>query len=344
MAPHWKIWNPNTDEVHVMKYRRLGRNGPQVSTISMGRGATPVQFDTPLEAEFNAAIHRALDLGVNFFDSSDAYWGTRHEVLLSRALKGRRNDVFIATKFGNIDLPDGRKGTNGRPEYVHQRCDDSLKRMGLDVIDIYFAHRVDPNVPIEDTVGAMSELISRGKVRFIGICEASAKTLRRAHAEHPLTALQTEYSLWFRESEKDIIPACKELGIGYIAYAPLGRGLLTGRIKAVEDIPENDRRRHHPRFFEENLARNVQLVAELETMARRYDASPAQLALAWILAQWEGIVPIPGTNSARNVEQNAAAVDLAVAAKDIAKLSEIFSIGAGSGERYMPNVLKGVGI
>ena len=310
----------------------------------MGRGAAAVQFGTPLEEDFNAAIHRALDLGVNFFDSSDAYWKTRHEVLLARALKGRRNDVLIATKFGNIDLPDGKKAANGRPEYVHQCCDESLQRMGVDVIDIYFLHRVDPNVPIEDTVGAMSELISRGKVRFIGICEASAKTLRRAYAEHPLTALQTEYSLWFRESEKDILPVCKELGVGYIAYAPLGRGLLTGKIKTVEDIPETDRRRRHPRFLPENLARNVELVAELEAMARRYDASPAQLALAWILAQWDGIVPIPGTNNAGNVEQNVAAVDLRIDAKDIARLNEVFAIGAGSGERYMANALKGVGI
>ena len=327
-----------------MKYRRLGRNGPQVSAVSMGRGAAPVKSDTPQEADFNAAVHRALDLGVNFFDSSDAYWGARHEVMLSRALKGRRNEVMIATKFGNIDLPDGKKATNGRPEYVHKCCDESLQRMGLDVIDIYFLHRVDPSVPIEDTVGAMSELISRGKVRFIGICEASAKTLRRAHSEHPLTALQTEYSLWFRESEKDIIPACKELGIGYIAYAPLGRGLLTGKIKSVDDIPETDRRRRHPRFFPENIARNVALVAELEAMVRRYDVSPAQLSLAWILAQWEGIVPIPGTNNAGNVEQNVAAVDLVLNAKDIAKLSEIFAIGAGAGERYMAGALKGVGI
>ncbi len=327
-----------------MKYRRLGRNGPQVSAISMGRGAATIKFDTPQVDDFNAAIHRALDLGVNFFDSSDAYWGTRHEVLLSRALKGRRNDVMIATKFGNIDLPDGKKATNGRPEYVHKCCDESLQRMGLDVIDIYFLHRVDPSVPIEDTVGAMSELISRGKVRFIGLCEASAKTLRRAHSEHPLTALQTEYSLWFRESEKDILPACKELGIGYIGYAPLGRGLLTGKIKSVEDIPETDRRRKHPRFLPENLARNVELVKELEAMAKRYDASPAQLSLAWILAQWDGIVPIPGTNSAKNVEQNVAAVDLVISAKDIARLNEIFAIGAGAGERYMPNALKGVGI
>ena len=327
-----------------MKYRRLGRNGPQVSAISMGRGAAPVKFDTPQDADFNAAIHRALDLGVNFFDSSDAYWGTRHEVLLSRALKGRRSEVMIATKFGNIDLPDGKKATNGRPDYVHKCCDESLKRMGLDVIDIYFLHRVDPTVAIEETVGAMSELISRGKVRFIGICEASAKTLRRAHTEHPLTVLQTEYSLWFREVEKDILPACKELGVGYIAYAPLGRGLLTGKIRSVDDIPENDRRRRHPRFFPENLAKNIKLVAELEAMAKTYGATPAQIALAWMLAQWEGVVPIPGTNNAKNVELNVAAVDLAIDAKDIARLNEIFAFGAGAGERYMPGALKGVGI
>jgi aryl-alcohol dehydrogenase-like predicted oxidoreductase len=327
-----------------MKYRRLGRNGPQVSAVSMGRGATPVKFDTPEQTAFTAAVHRALDLGVNLFDSSDAYWGARHEVLLARALKGRRSDVFITTKFGNIDLPDGKKATNGRPEYVHKCCDDSLKRMGLDVIDIFFLHRVDPAVPIEETVGAMSELISRGKVRFIGLCEASAKTLRRAHSEHPLTALQTEYSLWFRDVEKDIIPACKELGVGYIAYAPLGRGLLTGRIKSVDDIPETDRRRKHPRFHPENLARNVQLVAELEVMAKRYGASAAQIALGWILAQWEGIVPIPGTNNAVNVEDNMKAVDLVIDAKDLARLSDIFAIGSGAGERYMPNALKGVGI
>jgi len=327
-----------------MKYRRLGRNGPQVSAISMGRGAAAVQFDTPLEAQFNAAVHRAIDLGINFFDSSDAYWKTRHESLLAKALKGRRNEVMIATKFGNIDLPDGKKAANGRPEYVHKCCDESLQRLNTDVIDIYFLHRVDPNVPIEETVGAMSELISRGKVRFIGICEASAKTLRRAHAEHPLTALQTEYSLWFRDVEKDILPACKELGVGYIAYAPLGRGLLTGKIKSVEDIPESDRRRRHPRFLPENLARNVELVRELETMAQRYDASSARLALAWILAQWEGVVPIPGTSNPKNVEDNVKAVDLEINAKDLARLNEIFAIGAGAGERYTPNALKGVGI
>ena len=327
-----------------MKYRRLGKSGPQVSAISLGRGAQPIRFGDPLETDFNATIRRALDLGINFFDSSDAYWGTRHETLLGRALKGRRSEALIASKFGNIDLPDGKKATNGRPEYVHECCDASLKRLGVDVIDAYFLHRVDPNVPIEDTVGAMAQLISRGKVRFIGICEAGAKTLRRAHREHPITALQTEYSLWFREVEEEILPACRELGVGYIAYAPLGRGLLTGRIRSVDDLPEKDRRRTHPRFHPENLARNVGLVKELEAIAAKYRASPAQTALAWLLAQGEDIVPIPGTNHVANVEQNAAAVDIEIDRTDLDRLSEIFAPGAGAGARYAPNVLKGVGL
>ncbi|MGE5525013.1 MAG: aldo/keto reductase [Rhodospirillaceae bacterium] len=327
-----------------MKYRRLGRNGPQVSAIGMGRGSQPIQFGDPMEADFDEAIRRAVDVGINLFDSSDAYWGARHEVLLGRALKGLRNQVLVSSKFGNIDLPDGKKGTNGRPDYVHKCCDESLKRLGVEVIDLYYLHRVDPGVPIEETVGAMAQLISRGKVRFIGICEAGATTLRRACREHPLAALQTEYSLWFRDIEQDVLPACRELGVGYVAYAPLGRGLLTGRIKSVSDLPENDRRRRHPRFSEENLKRNVELVRELEAIAKRNGASPAQVAIAWLLAQGEDIVPIPGTNHARNVEQNAAAVELALPAEDMARLSEVFAPGAGAGARYMPNVLKGVGL
>jgi aryl-alcohol dehydrogenase-like predicted oxidoreductase len=327
-----------------MKYRRLGRSGPQVSAISHGRGAQPVRFGEPLEAEFNATIARALDLGVNFFDSSDAYWGTRHEVLLGRALKARRSEAMVTSKFGNIDLPDGKKATDGRPEYIFQCCDASLKRMGVDVIDVYYMHRVDPAVPIEDSVGAMAQLISRGKVRFIGLCEASAKTLRRAHREHPITVLQSEYSLWFRESEREIFPACRELGIGYVAYAPLGRGLLTGRIKSLSDLPPNDRRRGHPRFHPENLARNVELVRELEAIAGKYDASPAQIALAWILAQGDDIVPIPGTNHVKNVEQNAAAADIELSKRDLQRLSTIFAPGSGAGDRYMPHIMPTVGI
>ncbi|HZN26102.1 MAG TPA: aldo/keto reductase [Burkholderiales bacterium] len=327
-----------------MKYRRLGRSGPQVSAISHGRGAQPIRPGDPLESEFNATVRRALDLGINFFDSSDAYWGTRHEVLLGRALKGRRSEALVTSKFGNIDLPDGKKGTNGRPEYVFGCCDASLKRLGVDVIDVYYLHRVDPTVPIEDTVGAMAQLISQGKVRFIGICEAGVKTLKRAHREHPITVLQTEYSLWFRDSEQEILPACRELGVGYVAYAPLGRGLLTGRIKSVDDLAPNDRRRRNPRFLPENLARNVELVRELEDVAAKYRASPAQIALAWILAQGDDIVPIPGTNHVANVEQNAAAVDLELSPEDQKRLSASFAHGAGAGERYQPHIMKTVGI
>jgi aryl-alcohol dehydrogenase-like predicted oxidoreductase len=327
-----------------MKYRRLGKSGPQVSAVSQGRGATPIRFGDPLEAEFNATIARALDLGITFFDSSDAYWGTRHEVLLGRALKGRRSEALITSKFGNIDLPDGKKATNGSPEYVFESCEASLKRLGVDVIDVYYLHRVDPNVPIEDTVGAMAQLISQGKVRFIGICEAGVKTLRRAHREHPITVLQTEYSLWFRDVEREILPACRELGVGYVAYAPLGRGLLTGRIKSVDDLPPGDRRRRNPRFLPENLARNVEMVRELEAVAARYEASPAQIALAWLLAQGDNVVPIPGTNHVANVEQNAAAADLEVEKKDLQRLSEVFAVGAGAGARYPEHVLKGVGL
>ncbi|PZR69433.1 MAG: aldo/keto reductase [Stutzerimonas stutzeri] len=327
-----------------MKYRRLGRNGPQVSAIGLGRGSQPIQFGDSLEAEFNATIRRALELGVNFFDSSDAYWGGRHEVLLGRALKGHRNQALIATKFGNIDLPDGRKGTNGRPEYVFECCEASLKRLGVEVIDLYYLHRVDPGVPIEETIGAMAQLVSQGKVRFLGICEAGARTLKRAHREHPITVLQTEYSLWFREVERDILPLCRELGVGYVAYAPLGRGLLTGAIKGVDDLLPDDRRRRHPRFQPENLARNVELVRKLEAIAARNNATPAQVALAWILAQGEYIVPIPGTNHVRNIEQNAAATELRLTAEELEELNQTFAIGAGAGERYPAHVLKGVGL
>ena len=327
-----------------MKYRRLGKFGPTVSAISMGRGATPVRFGEPLEDAFNKTILRALDLGIDLFDSSDAYWGSRHEVLLGRVLKPHRKRVMIVSKFGNIDLPDGGKALNGRPEYVYSACEASLKRLGTDVIDVYYLHRVDPEVPIEETIGAMARLKEQGKVRWLGICEAVPDTLRRAHAEHPLVALQTEYSLWFRDVEREILPACRELGIGYTAYAPLGRGLLTGRIKSVDDLPQGDRRRTHPRFHPENLARNVELVKALEALAAARDATPAQVAIAWLLAQGEDIVPIPGTNHVANLELNVAAVSLELSPGEIEHLSEVFALGAGAGERYNPKVLKKWGI
>ena len=328
-----------------MKQRKLGANGPTVSAIGMGRGNKAVKLDdAEMVQAFNAAVRRAFELGVNFFDSSDAYWSTRHEVLLGRAIKGFRNEVLVTSKFGNIDLPDGKKGTNGRPEYLKKCCDESLQRMGVDVIDVYYLHRVDPAVPIEETVGAMGRLVEDGKVRWIGICEAGPATLKRAHKAHPVAVLQTEYSLWFREVEKDVLPACRELGIGYVAYAPLGRGLLTGRIRTVDDLPPTDRRRRHPRFQTENLAKNVKLVEELEAMAKGQGVTTAQLALAWVLAQGEDIVPIPGTNQAKNVELNAAAADIRLGGELLARLSGIFAIGAGAGTRYNANVLKGMGI
>lgn len=327
-----------------MKFRQLGRNGPEVSAIGMGRGATPVQYGTPLEADFNAAIARALDLGINHFDSGDDYWNGRHEVLLGRALGKRRREVLITSKFGNITLPDGKKATDGRPEYLTKCCDVSLKRFGTDVIDIYYLHRVDPAVPIEDTVGAMGDLVRAGKVRYIGLCEAGANTLRRAHAVHPVTVLQTEYSLWARDVEDGILATCRELGIGFIGYAPLGRGLLTGKIRGVEDIPENDRRRRHPRFLADNLARNVRLVAGLEEVAKSVDATPAQVAIAWVLAQGDFIVPIPGTNHAANVDLNAAAVQLVLPDAVLAELSELFKPGTGAGTRYSEAQMKGMGL
>jgi len=327
-----------------MKFRRLGREGPEVSAIGMGRGATPVQYDTPLEADFNAAIARALDLGINHFDSGDDYWNGRHEVLLGRALGKQRREVLVTSKFGNITLPDGKKGANGRPDYLRKCCDISLQRLGTDIIDIYYLHRVDPTVPIEETVGAMGDLVRAGKIRHIGLCEAGPATLKRAHAEHRVTVLQTEYSLWARDVEDGILAACRDLGIGFIGYAPLGRGLLTGNIRGVDDIPEDDRRRRHPRFQPDNLERNMKLVAGLESVAAAIGATPAQTALAWVLAQGDFIVPIPGTNRAANVELNAAVADLELPGDALSELSDLFKPGSGAGTRYNEAQLKGMGL
>lgn len=327
-----------------MKYRRLGKDGPQISAVGMGRGATPIRFGDPLEEAFNETIARAIDLGINFFDSSDSYWGSRHEVLLGRALKGKRDHVMVSSKFGNIDLPDGAKAVNGRPDYIPGACEASLKRLGVDVIDIYFLHRMDYSVPIEDTIGAMARLIEQGKIRWLGLCEASADMLRRAHRVHPISTLQTEYSLWARDVEHSVLPACRELGISFIAYAPLGRGLLTGRFKSVEDFPPSDRRRRHPRFQPENLTRNVVLVNELEAVAARHQASAAQIALAWLIARGEDVIPIPGTSHVRNLEQNVAAVDVELPLSDLEHLTKVFAIGAGAGERYNPRLMEKWGI
>ncbi len=317
-----------------MRTRTLGRDGLQVSAIGLGMGSTTTHFgDRDGEVQV-ATMRRALELGVNFLDSSDAYQKGQHEQRVAEAIRGRRGDAVVVSKFGNLDLPGGKKGYNGRPDYVPLACENSLRQLGVDTIDLYYLHRIDPDVPVEDTWGAMARLVEQGKVRRLGLCEAGVDTLHRAHAVHPVTALQTEYSLWERHVEREILPACRELGIGFVPYSPLGRGLLTGRVRSLDDIAPNDRRRIHPRFHAGNIEKNLALLAPLERIAGRLGASTAQVALAWLLAQGDDIVPIPGTKQQKYLEQNVAAVDLALAAADIAALSEAFRPGAAAGERY----------
>jgi len=317
-----------------MKTRTLGGDGLKVSAVGLGMGSTTTNFGEQDDAVQVATLRRALDLGVDFLDSSDSYQKGRHERLVGEAIRGRRDEVVVVSKFGNLDLPGGRKGYNGRPDYVPLACEKSLGQLGVDVIDLYYLHRIDPDVPVEDTWGAMARLVEQGKVRRLGICEAGVDTLRRAHAVHPVTALQTEYSLWERHVERDILPACRELGIGFVPYSPLGRGLLTGRVRSLDDIAPNDRRRIHPRFHAGNIEKNLELLAPLERIAGRLGATTAQVALAWLLAQGEDIVPIPGTKQQKYLEQNVAAVDLALTPADIAGLSEAFRPGVAAGERY----------
>ena len=326
-----------------MKYRRLGARGPSVSAIGLGAGSATTDFgsrDGEVQIE---TMQRALDLGVNFFDTADRYMKGRHEHLLGRALGGRRDRAILASKFGNFDLPDGRKGYNGRPQYVPQACDASLKNLGVEHIDLYYLHRIDPEVPIEDTVGAMAELVRRGKVRWLGLSEAGAGSLARACKVHPIAALQTEYSLWAREVEDSILPACRELGIGFVPYAPLGRGLLTGEVRSLEDIAPHDVRRRQPRFQPGNLERNLELLKPLEEIAAARGATKAQVALAWLLAQGEDIVPIPGTKQQKWMEQNVAAVSLSLNEKELGILAETFKPGARAGERYTPGYFTTLG-
>jgi aryl-alcohol dehydrogenase-like predicted oxidoreductase len=327
-----------------MQQRRLGASELSVSCISLGHSMAATDFTGQGQAEFVRLIHRALELGINFFDTSDAYWNGLHEQWLAAALKQHRHRAVIASKFGNITLADGSKATNGRPEYVARCCDDSLKRLGTDRIDLYYAHRIDPNTPIEDTVGAMARLVEQGKVHHIGLCEAGVETLERANRIHPVTALQTEYSLWSREVEREILPACRRLKIGYVAYSPLGRGLLAGAIKRFEDLAPSDRRRIHPRFHRENLPHNLELVSELERMAKGLGLTSAQLALAWVLGRGADIVALTGTKEIRHLEQSVEATGIALRPEDRARLEELFAIGAGAGERYPPEMLSGLGI
>ena len=295
------------------------------------------------DVEATATIHRALDMGITLFDTADMYGGGRNEELLGRAIRGRRNQVVIATKFGNVRNPDGTfKGVNGKPEYVRQCCEASLRRLGVDVIDLYYQHRVDPETPIEETVGAMSALVREGKVRWLGLSEAATATLRRAHAVHPIAALQTEYSLWSRDPEDEILPTVRELGIGFVPYSPLGRGFLTGQIKRIEDLETDDYRRGSPRFQGENFRKNLDLVEEINAIAEEKRCAPSQLALAWVLAQGKDIVPIPGTKRRKYLEENIGARAVELTPADLARIDRAFPRGAASGERYAPKPLLAV--
>jgi aryl-alcohol dehydrogenase-like predicted oxidoreductase len=295
------------------------------------------------DVEATATIHRALDMGITLFDTADMYGGGRNEELLGRAIRGRRNQVVIATKFGNVRNPDGTfKGVNGKPEYVRQCCEASLRRLGVDVIDLYYQHRVDPETPIEETVGAMSALVREGKVRWLGLSEAAPATLRRAHAVHPIAALQTEYSLWSRDPEDEILPTVRELGIGFVPYSPLARGFLTGQIKRIEDLETDDYRRGSPRFQGENFRKNLDLVEEINAIAAEKRCAPSQLALAWVLAQGKDIVPIPGTKRRKYLEENVGALAVELTPADLARIDRAFPRGAASGERYAPKPLLAV--
>jgi len=326
-----------------MKRRRLGRL--EVGAMGLGcMSMTPIYGD-PSEPEAIATIHRAIELGVDLIDTSDAYGSNgSNESLVGRALKGRRDKVVLATKFGNIRLPDGSPGANGRPEYVAEACEASLKRLGVDLIDLYYIHRVDPTVPIEDTVGALARLVKEGKVRHLGISEASTATLRRAHATHPMAALQTEYSLWTRDAEEGLLDTCRELGIGYVAYSPLGRGFLTATVTDLEKLGPNDRRRAMPRFQGDNMKRNLTLLATLKELASKERCTPAQLALAWVLSKRDDIVALPGTKQRRWLEENVAAAALTPSEQTLAALDRAFPRHAAAGDRYPVAMMKRLGL
>ena len=315
--------------------RRLGRNGPEVSAIGLGCMGMSEFYGSGSEQESIATIHHAIERGVTFLDTADMYGVGKNEELVGRAIRDRRDKVFLATKFGNVRGPNGEfLGVKGDPAYVRSACEASLKRLGVDAIDLYYQHRVDPNVPIEDTVGEMSRLQQEGKVRYLGLSEAAPRTIRAAYATSPIVAVQTELSLWSRDAEAEVIPTIRDLGISYVAYSPLGRGFLSGRFKSSADFPDDDFRKNHPRFQGENFEKNLRLVREVEAMAKEKGCTTAQLALAWVLAQGEDIVPIPGTKHVRYLDENIGALNVKLASEDLQRLNEILPPGAAAGERY----------
>ena len=323
-----------------MKQKKLGSQGLVVSNQGLGCMGMSDFYGQRDEEESIATIHRALDLGVNFLDTSDAYGPFTNEMLLGKAIKGKRNQVVLATKFGIVRSGDpASRGFNGRPEYVRAACDASLKRLAIDHIDLYYQHRVDADVPIEDTVGAMSDLVAAGKVLYIGLSEASVQTIRRAQAVHPITALQSEYSLWTRDPEDEVLPTIRELGIGFVAYSPLGRGFLTGQLKSPDDFAADDYRRNSPRFQGENFTKNLELVERVKSIAEMKGITPGQLALAWVLAQGDDIVPIPGTKHRKYLEENIAAGAIAISEAEMVEIAEALPKGAASGGRYPESMM-----